>query len=177
MPEGIQELWRCSTEGHDLGGMMGMGWPLNLTILEVFSNLNGSMIPVNQQPGLKPSPEACSCCLLMASAVSDRLGHNAKCEHPASKPPSLLAQANNGFFFFLRIYSSIQICISLWCILYFGYSMNMGLSALRALLLSYFIPLYRLPATLCKHTPLLWLFLKQLLKTDVPICVSSPLHK
>lgn len=45
MPEGIQELWRCSTEGHDLGGMMGMGWPLNLTILEVFFNLYGSMIP------------------------------------------------------------------------------------------------------------------------------------
>ena len=78
------------------------------------------MIPVNQQPGLKPSPEACSCCLLMASAVSDRLGHNAKCEHPASKPPSLLAQANNGFFFFpsgFTVVSKSAFLCGVFCIL------------------------------------------------------------
>lgn len=37
---------------------------------------------------------------------------------------------------------------------------HLGLSALRAPLLSYFLLCCRLPAALCKHTPLLWLFLK-----------------
>lgn len=54
---------------------------------------------------------------------------------------------------------------------------HLGLSALRAPLLSHFPLLCRSPAALCKHTPLLWLFLKQLLKTDVLICVLSLLHK
>ena len=43
-PGGVQELWRCGTEGHGYGhGGGGLG--LDLGILEVFSNLNDSMIP------------------------------------------------------------------------------------------------------------------------------------
>jgi len=26
IPEGVQEVWRCSTEGHGLVGKVGMGW-------------------------------------------------------------------------------------------------------------------------------------------------------
>jgi len=33
-----------TTSGHGLGGMVVMGWWLGLMILEVFSNLNDSMI-------------------------------------------------------------------------------------------------------------------------------------
>jgi len=41
--------WRCSkniygTSGHGLEGVVVMGWWLDLVILEVFSNLNNSMI-------------------------------------------------------------------------------------------------------------------------------------
>ena len=35
---------RCGTSGHTLGGLGVLGWGLDLMILEVFSNLNDSVI-------------------------------------------------------------------------------------------------------------------------------------
>jgi len=40
----VQKTYRCGTWGHDLAGMGVLGWRLDLMILEVFSNLNVSMI-------------------------------------------------------------------------------------------------------------------------------------
>jgi len=44
VPRSVPELWRCGTEGYGLWPVLGMGWWLDLVILEVFSNLNDSMI-------------------------------------------------------------------------------------------------------------------------------------
>ena len=38
--EGVQEMWRCGTEGY---GLMGKDGLVDLMILEVFSNLTDSM--------------------------------------------------------------------------------------------------------------------------------------
>jgi len=43
VPGGVQEPWRCGTEGHGQWAWLG-GLVLDLVILEVFSNLNESMI-------------------------------------------------------------------------------------------------------------------------------------
>ena len=44
VPGGVQEMCRCGTEGHVLVGMVVMGWWLDEIILELFSNLNDSVI-------------------------------------------------------------------------------------------------------------------------------------
>ena len=44
IPGGVQEPRGCGTEGCGLMGMVVTCWWLDLTILEVFSNLNISMI-------------------------------------------------------------------------------------------------------------------------------------
>ena len=44
IPEGVQETWRCGTEGPGLVVMAVMDWWLDWMILEIFSNLNDSMI-------------------------------------------------------------------------------------------------------------------------------------
>jgi len=44
VPGGVQKMCRCGTSGGGLAGMVVLGWRLDLVILEVFSNLNGSMI-------------------------------------------------------------------------------------------------------------------------------------
>jgi len=44
IPGSIQKPCRRGTSGHGLAGMVGLGWQLGLMILEVFSNLNDSMI-------------------------------------------------------------------------------------------------------------------------------------
>ena len=44
IPGGVQKMCRYSTSGHGLAGMVVLGWWLDLMILEVFSNLNNSMI-------------------------------------------------------------------------------------------------------------------------------------
>jgi len=44
IPEGIQETCRCGTSKHGLAGTVVLGGWLNLEFLEVFSNLNDSMI-------------------------------------------------------------------------------------------------------------------------------------
>jgi len=44
IPGGIQKMCRYGTSGHGLAGMVVMGWQLDLIILEVFSNLNDSML-------------------------------------------------------------------------------------------------------------------------------------
>jgi len=41
---GVEDMWRCGTEGYSLVGMVAMGCQLDLVILVVFSNLNDSMI-------------------------------------------------------------------------------------------------------------------------------------
>jgi len=43
-PSGVQKTCRCGTSGHGLAGMVVLGRWLGLMILEVFSNLNDSMI-------------------------------------------------------------------------------------------------------------------------------------
>jgi len=43
-PGGIQKKCRCGTSGHCLASMVVLGQRLDLMILEVFSNLNDSMI-------------------------------------------------------------------------------------------------------------------------------------
>ena len=40
IPGGVQELWKCGTEGRGSVGMVGM----DLMILEAFSNCNDSVI-------------------------------------------------------------------------------------------------------------------------------------
>lgn len=40
----VRETWRCGAEGQVLVGMMVMDWRLELMVLEVFSNINNSMI-------------------------------------------------------------------------------------------------------------------------------------
>jgi len=55
-------MCRCGTSGYGLAGMVVLGWQLDLMILEVFSNLNNSVIlnilttgiPVLLFHGLKP---------------------------------------------------------------------------------------------------------------------------
>ena len=44
IPGGIQKMCRCGTSGHGLAGTGVLGWRLDLIILEVFSNINISMI-------------------------------------------------------------------------------------------------------------------------------------
>jgi len=44
VPEGVQETWRCGTEGRGLVGLVGMCWWLDLMILMVFSNLSNYII-------------------------------------------------------------------------------------------------------------------------------------
>jgi len=44
IPGGVQTPRRCGTSGHGLAGVVGLGWQLDLMILEVFSNLNDLMI-------------------------------------------------------------------------------------------------------------------------------------
>ena len=44
IPGGVQKTCRCGTSGHGLAGVVVIGWQLDLMILEVFSNLNDSMI-------------------------------------------------------------------------------------------------------------------------------------
>ena len=40
IPGGVQKTCGCGTSGHDLAGVVVLGWLLDLVILEVFSNLN-----------------------------------------------------------------------------------------------------------------------------------------
>ena len=47
---------RCGTAGHGLAGVVVMGWWLHLMILEVFSNLNDSMIRISTEKRLFFSP-------------------------------------------------------------------------------------------------------------------------
>ena len=44
VPGGVQETWRYGAEGRGLVGMVVMGWQLDQMILDVFSNLNYSLI-------------------------------------------------------------------------------------------------------------------------------------
>jgi len=44
IPRDVQEMFRYGTLGHGLEGMMLQGGWLDFMILEVFSNLNDSMI-------------------------------------------------------------------------------------------------------------------------------------
>jgi len=44
IPGGVQKTCRCGTSGHGLAGMGVLGWRLDVMILEIFSNLNDSMI-------------------------------------------------------------------------------------------------------------------------------------
>ena len=44
IPGEVQETCRCGTLGYGLVGMVVLGWRLDLKILEVFSNLNNSVI-------------------------------------------------------------------------------------------------------------------------------------
>ena len=44
MPGGVQKMCGYGTSGHALAGIVVLGWQLDLKILEVFSNLNDSMI-------------------------------------------------------------------------------------------------------------------------------------
>jgi len=44
IPEGVQETFRCCTEGHGLGEILVVGGLLDRMILEVFSNLGDSII-------------------------------------------------------------------------------------------------------------------------------------
>jgi len=49
IPGGIQKQWRCGTEGHSQWTWWdGLG--LGLVILEIFSNLNDSMILQAERP-------------------------------------------------------------------------------------------------------------------------------
>ena len=43
-PGGVQEAWRCGTEGCGQWVILVVGGQLDYMILEVFSNLNDSMI-------------------------------------------------------------------------------------------------------------------------------------
>ena len=43
IPGGIQGTWRCGTEGHGQWAWWGAEGGLGMVILEVFSNLHGSM--------------------------------------------------------------------------------------------------------------------------------------
>jgi len=61
---GVQKLCRCGSEGHSIVGMVVMGWQLDLMILEVFSNLNDSVIITNSQKSLYHS----LCCILHGQA-------------------------------------------------------------------------------------------------------------
>jgi len=45
IPGGVQKLCGCGPWGHGLAGMVGLGWWLDLMVLEDFSNLNDSVIP------------------------------------------------------------------------------------------------------------------------------------
>jgi len=44
VPGGVPELWRCGTEGHGQWATLVVGGWLDWVILEVFSNLNDSVI-------------------------------------------------------------------------------------------------------------------------------------
>jgi len=44
IPGGVPKTCRCGTLGHGLAGMVVMGQWLDWMILEVFSNLNDSMV-------------------------------------------------------------------------------------------------------------------------------------
>ena len=44
IPGGVQKMCKCGTSGHGLAGMVVLGGWLDSMILEVFSNLNESMI-------------------------------------------------------------------------------------------------------------------------------------
>ena len=44
VPGGVQEMCTCGTEWHTLVSKVVTGWWLDWIILEVFSNLNDSMI-------------------------------------------------------------------------------------------------------------------------------------
>jgi len=44
IPGGVKKTCRCGTSGHGSAGMVVLGWRLEMMILEVFSNLNTSMI-------------------------------------------------------------------------------------------------------------------------------------
>ena len=44
IPGGVQKMCRGGISGHGLAGMVVLGWRLDLMILELFSNLNDSMI-------------------------------------------------------------------------------------------------------------------------------------
>jgi len=44
IPGGVQKMCRSGSSGHGWAGMVVLGWRLDLMILEVFSNLNDSMI-------------------------------------------------------------------------------------------------------------------------------------
>jgi len=43
VPGGVQETWRCGTEGHSIVFMVGRGLRLDLMTLGVFSNLSDFM--------------------------------------------------------------------------------------------------------------------------------------
>ena len=45
IPRGVQKLCRCGPSEHSLAGVVVLGWQLDFMILEVFSNLNDSVIP------------------------------------------------------------------------------------------------------------------------------------
>ena len=44
IPGGVQKMCRHGTLGHGLVGVVMLGWQLDLMILEVFSNLNDSVM-------------------------------------------------------------------------------------------------------------------------------------
>ena len=44
VPGGVQEMWRCGTEGHSSLGRVGVDQQLDWMILAVLSNLSDSMI-------------------------------------------------------------------------------------------------------------------------------------
>jgi len=44
IPGGVQKTCRCGTAGHALAGLVALGGQLDLMNLEVFSNLDDSMI-------------------------------------------------------------------------------------------------------------------------------------
>ena len=50
IPGDVKKTCRYGTSGHGLADMVVLGWQSDLMILEVFSNLNDSMILFNERP-------------------------------------------------------------------------------------------------------------------------------
>jgi len=55
IPGGVQNTCRCGTLGHGLAGLAVLGWGLDLMILEVFSNLNDSVLFYSMDEGIECS--------------------------------------------------------------------------------------------------------------------------